>query len=958
MDANDTDAVTLTTMQEQIEELTRTITALSAGDFRGRSRCSCDRNYGTSHHRSQSRRRSRSRPRNRELCWYHDRFGAKAKKCEPDCKWSVIEKDRSDICCFPRRMLKGRYADTGLSLNAANGSSIQTYGKINLNLNLGLRRQFRWDFIIADVDAPIIGSDFLSFFHLLPDCRSGTLRDVLTDTNMNVVDGNTSYLLPLSEIDIDVCSDSALKHTSIPIWNHDHQEYLEYRVYAKRILNNSSEDGSNENYSTYKCIACNLDVPKMFRKLHLNSVKHKLGLELIQKVLERTKDLIISSNNDFDDISQTKNVYFCTACVSAVKVQNKVEHESSKEHFKSILHDKLLKDLLMLYSDKDFLDRVDFDYFNEGCRKNVQDNECVNKNIDIFDTGSKTSAKTKIATKVEVKPMRLNEYIDLLNQNASNNQFMVDGECIKIITLDKAVLKIPEKNLHSFHELDGHTICGACQFVDVDEDIESHKISDEHLKNITVPLKDMHCIREGSIFDACLLCNAISIGDIDLHKESTSHVALLKKALGKDTPIGIHEENTFLEAINKTKKKTAKSYCEPCKLYIDTHNFMNHSAGKTHRKNTRRVENTVTTSNTQGSDVATPSLNAKDRQLCAPCKMYIHPYNWSAHIISINHINNVKATAAEKTYSSANIDFCVTCKKNVESTSTDLDERKTPFVHCENCRLTLDKDKSKVQSGDVDVNINSIVQSVVDKIVKKIFKSTDRELSVLENLKQNDSINKDEYLTNSDVIMKTTDNEHNSLPAVNPDMKAKSVVKHIAMIHDHIELLSDKNAVFCNVCAVKIPNTVNNITSHVDGNAHKSNFDRIVKSLHIHLKAKGNKIWCLVCNINVKVSDLFEHVYTTEHVKEFEALLNYNYVYEINNIYFCVKCLKELEDISVLGHLKLKRHRKCEHVAGISKTHLCEFCRVNVPVGPKNVAFHYMGRAHKKNSTVPKETLN
>ncbi|KAL4719516.1 hypothetical protein ACJJTC_007439 [Scirpophaga incertulas] len=94
MDANDTDAVTLTTMQEQIEELTRTITALSAGDFRGRSRCSCDRDYGTSHHRSQSRRRSRSRPRNRELCWYHDRFGAKAMKCEPDCKWSVIEKDR------------------------------------------------------------------------------------------------------------------------------------------------------------------------------------------------------------------------------------------------------------------------------------------------------------------------------------------------------------------------------------------------------------------------------------------------------------------------------------------------------------------------------------------------------------------------------------------------------------------------------------------------------------------------------------------------------------------------------------------------------------------------------------------------------------------------------------------------------------------------------------------------
>ncbi|KAL4702019.1 hypothetical protein ACJJTC_000019 [Scirpophaga incertulas] len=88
------DAVTFATMQKQIEELTRTVAALSAGHFRGRSRCLCDRDYSSGRHRSQSRRRSRSRPRNRELCWYHDRFGAKAKKCEPDCKWSVTEKDR------------------------------------------------------------------------------------------------------------------------------------------------------------------------------------------------------------------------------------------------------------------------------------------------------------------------------------------------------------------------------------------------------------------------------------------------------------------------------------------------------------------------------------------------------------------------------------------------------------------------------------------------------------------------------------------------------------------------------------------------------------------------------------------------------------------------------------------------------------------------------------------------
>lgn len=46
-----------------------------------------------------------------------------------------------------------------------------------LNLNLGLKRTFTWRFIIADVSAPIIGSDFLAHYQLLPDCHNKTLKD-------------------------------------------------------------------------------------------------------------------------------------------------------------------------------------------------------------------------------------------------------------------------------------------------------------------------------------------------------------------------------------------------------------------------------------------------------------------------------------------------------------------------------------------------------------------------------------------------------------------------------------------------------------------------------------------------------------------------------------------------------------------------------------------------------------
>lgn len=93
----------------------------------------------------------------------------------------------SDICCFPRRLTRGRLTNSGYDLSAANGTVIKTYGSITLNVNLGLRREFRWNFIIADVSTPIIGSDFLSHYNLLPDCRHERL-----------IDGTTKLWIPVS----------------------------------------------------------------------------------------------------------------------------------------------------------------------------------------------------------------------------------------------------------------------------------------------------------------------------------------------------------------------------------------------------------------------------------------------------------------------------------------------------------------------------------------------------------------------------------------------------------------------------------------------------------------------------------------------------------------------------------------------------------------------------------------
>ena len=71
-----------------------------------------------------------------------------------------------------------------LTLMAVNDTPIRTYGKRSLTLNLGLRRSLPWIFIIADVQKPILGADFLRHFGLLVDMQKRQLVD--THTHLHI----------------------------------------------------------------------------------------------------------------------------------------------------------------------------------------------------------------------------------------------------------------------------------------------------------------------------------------------------------------------------------------------------------------------------------------------------------------------------------------------------------------------------------------------------------------------------------------------------------------------------------------------------------------------------------------------------------------------------------------------------------------------------------------------------
>lgn len=89
-----------------------------------------------------------------------------------DCnsRTSFLVDTGSDISTIPRHLVN-KHLESSLKLQAANGTHIKTYGYTQMILNLKLRREFTWRFIISDVNIPILGADFLAYYSLVPKAR-------------------------------------------------------------------------------------------------------------------------------------------------------------------------------------------------------------------------------------------------------------------------------------------------------------------------------------------------------------------------------------------------------------------------------------------------------------------------------------------------------------------------------------------------------------------------------------------------------------------------------------------------------------------------------------------------------------------------------------------------------------------------------------------------------------------
>ena len=80
----------------------------------------------------------------------------------------------AQVSVIPPTLVDKRFATPQESLQAANGTSIATYGQRNTILRLG-SHSYSARLVIADVKRPLLGADFLRRHNLLVDIRGQRL---------------------------------------------------------------------------------------------------------------------------------------------------------------------------------------------------------------------------------------------------------------------------------------------------------------------------------------------------------------------------------------------------------------------------------------------------------------------------------------------------------------------------------------------------------------------------------------------------------------------------------------------------------------------------------------------------------------------------------------------------------------------------------------------------------------
>jgi len=99
--------------------------------------------------------------------------------CDQQHGQKFIVDTGAEVSVLPATAADKRFCTAGPPLTAANGSTIPTYGKHTIRLHL-CNQVYEWPFLVATVERPLLGADFLHHTGLLVDVRRQTLVNSLS----------------------------------------------------------------------------------------------------------------------------------------------------------------------------------------------------------------------------------------------------------------------------------------------------------------------------------------------------------------------------------------------------------------------------------------------------------------------------------------------------------------------------------------------------------------------------------------------------------------------------------------------------------------------------------------------------------------------------------------------------------------------------------------------------------
>ena len=102
----------------------------------------------------------------------------------------------AEVSVIPPSQAERKHKQEEYTLQAVNHTAIPTFGNRSLTLDIGLRRTFRWIFVIADLKNPILGADFLRHYSLMVDVKRNKLLDSLTQLEIQGVTAQASSPSP------------------------------------------------------------------------------------------------------------------------------------------------------------------------------------------------------------------------------------------------------------------------------------------------------------------------------------------------------------------------------------------------------------------------------------------------------------------------------------------------------------------------------------------------------------------------------------------------------------------------------------------------------------------------------------------------------------------------------------------------------------------------------------------